>query len=141
LEKFRENCEDTKCEQLSTELSQLQEKYYRQQLEQKSRQHYEKQKEDRLGKNGLIAHYNPYKKQRGETQQVIEDTDDLLISVEDEWFEAMVVEEWDNMDIEDDFNSSESIGCAKFHNDSSSVKAKQVKDTCVEEKDTRLFPR
>ena len=138
MEKYRENCEDTKCEQLSTELSQLQEKYYRQQLEQKSRQHYEKQKEDRLGKNGLIAHYNPYKKQRGGTQQVIEDTDDLLMSVEDEWFEAMMAEEWDNMDIEDDFNSS---GNVESHSDSSSVRTKHVKGTFVEEKDTRLVPR
>lgn len=141
LEKYRENCEDTKCEQLSTELSQLQEKYYRQQLEQKSRQHYEKQKEDRLGKNGLIAHYNPYKKQRGGTQQVIEDTDNLLMSVEDEWFEAMMAEEWDNMGIEDDFNPSESFECAKSHNDSLSVRTKNVKATFAEEKDTRLVPR
>ena len=141
MEKYRENCEDTKCEQLSTELSQLHEKYYCQQLEQKSRQHYEKQKEDRLGKNGLIAHYNPYKKQRGSTQHVVEEPDDLLMSVEDEWFEAMVAEEWDNMDIENDFNTSESIECNKSNNYLSSAKIRDVKNRIVEEKDARLVPR
>ena len=62
LELYRDRAEDIKCEQLTAELSQLQENYYRHQLEKKSHQHYEKQKEGRLGNAGYIAHYNPYKR-------------------------------------------------------------------------------
>ena len=62
LELYRDRAEDIKYERLTAELSQLQENYYCHQLEKKSRQHYEKQKEGRLGNAGYIAHYNPYKR-------------------------------------------------------------------------------
>ena len=58
----------------------MQESYYRHQLEKKSRQHYEKQKEGRLGNAGYIAHYNPYKRSN---QQEEQDPKDLM-PIEDE---------------------------------------------------------
>lgn len=96
---YRDRAEDIKCEQLTAELSQLQESYYRHQLEKKSRQHYEKQKEGRLGNAGYIAHYNPYKRNKQPEEQEAKD----LVPVEDEWFEAMADEDW-VMDIEDDLD-------------------------------------
>ena len=78
-------------------MSQLQESYYRHQLEKKSRQHYEKQKEGRLGNAGYIAHYNPYKRSN---QQEEQDPKDLM-PIEDEWFETMADEDW-IIDIDED---------------------------------------
>ena len=80
-------------------MSQLQESYYRYQLEKKSRQHYEKQKEGRLGNAGYIAHYNPYKRSNQQEEQEPKD----LMSIEDEWFEAMADEDW-VMDIDEDID-------------------------------------
>ena len=80
-------------------MSQLQESYYRHQLEKKSRHHYEKQKEGRLGNAGYIAHYNPYKRSN---QQEEQDRKDLM-PIEDEWFEAMADEDW-VMDIDEDID-------------------------------------
>lgn len=74
----------------------MQESYYRHQLEKKSRQHYEKQKEGRLGNAGYIAHYNPYKRNSQQQEQEPED----LAPVEDEWFAD---EDW-VMDINEDIN-------------------------------------
>jgi len=99
LELYRDRAEDIKCEQLTAELSQLQESYYHHQLEKKSRQHYEKQKEGRLGNAYHIAHYNPYKSNNQQEEHEPED----LLSVEDEWFETMVNEDW-VMDIDEDIN-------------------------------------
>ena len=95
---YRDRAEDIKCEQLTAELSQLQENYYRHQLEKKSRQHYEKQKEGRLGNAGYIAHYNPYKRNSQQEGQEAKDLD--LVSIKDEWFENMADEDW-VMDIDD----------------------------------------
>lgn len=94
---YRDRAEDIKCEQLTAELSQLQENYYRHQLEKKSRQHYEKQKEGRLGNAGCIAHYNPYKKNINQQEPK------EVVPVEDEWFEAMADEVW-VMDIYEDID-------------------------------------
>ena len=80
-------------------MSQLQESYYRHQLEKKSRQHYEKQKEGRLGNAGYIAHYNPYKRSNQQEEQEPVD----LMPIEDEWFEAMADEDW-VMDIDEDID-------------------------------------
>ena len=80
-------------------MSQLQESYYRHQLEKKSRQHYEKQKEGRLGNAGYIAHYNPYKRSNQQEEQEPVD----LVPIEDEWFEAMADEDW-VMDIDEDID-------------------------------------
>ena len=80
-------------------MSQLQESYYRHQLEKKSRQHYEKQKEGRLSNAGYIAHYNPYKRSN---QQEEQDPKDLM-PIEDEWFEAMADEDW-VIDIDEDID-------------------------------------
>ena len=98
LELYRDRAEDTKCEQLTAELSQLQENYYRYQLEKKSHQHYEKQKEGRLGNAGYIAHYNPYKRNSQQEGQKAKDLD--LVSIKDEWFENMADQDW-VMDIDD----------------------------------------
>ena len=93
-------------------MSQLQESYYRHQLEKKSRQHYEKQKEGRLGNAGYIAHYNPYKRNNQQEEQEPVD----LMPIEDEWFEAMA----DDMDIDEDIdklatlNTSESTKSLEY---------------------------
>jgi len=68
----------------------------------------------------------------------MEEPDDIMMSVEDEWFEAMAAEEWDNMDI-DDFDTSETVTCnSTGSSNSSGAKMKELK---VEEKDARLVPR
>ena len=99
LELYRDRAEDIKCEQLTAELSQLQENYYHHQLEKKSRQHYEKQKEGRLGNAGYIAHYNPYKRNSQQEGQKAKD----LVPIEDEWFENMADEDW-VIDIDDEID-------------------------------------
>ena len=80
-------------------MSQLQESYYLHQLEKKSRQHYEKQKEGRLGNASYIAHYNPYKRSNQQKEQEPVD----LMPIEDEWFEATADEGW-VMDIDEDID-------------------------------------
>ena len=88
-----------KCGQLTAELSQLQENCHHHQLKKKSRQHYEKQKEGRLGKASYIAHYNPYKRNNQQEGQEAKD----LVPVEDEWFENMADRDW-IMDIDDEID-------------------------------------
>ena len=135
LELYRDRAEDIKCEQLTAELSQLQESYYRHQLEKKSRQHYEKQKEGRLGNAGNIAHYNPYKRNNQQKEQEPKD----LVPIEDEWFEAMADEDW-VMDIDEDIailDNSESTSKSLEHMNTTAESTSKV----AEEKEPKLTPR
>ena len=138
LELYRDKAEDIKCEQLTAELSQLQESYYRQQLEKKSRQHYERQKEGRLGNAGHIAHYNPYKRNGQQKEQEPKD----LVPVEDEWFEAMADEDW-VMDIDEDIDELTMV-----YTSGNAKSLEQVNNTNAEltikpadEKETKLITR
>ena len=113
-------------------MSQLQESYYRHQLEKKSRQHYEKQKEGRLGNAGYIAHYNPYKRSN---QQEEQDPKDLM-PIEDEWFEAMADEDW-VMDIDEDIDTLATLDWSLEHVKTSTESTTKVTD----EKEHKLTTR
>ena len=131
LELYRDRAEDIKCEQLTAELSQLQKSYYRHQLEKKSRQHYEKQKEGRLGNTGYIAHYNPYKRNEQPEEQDLSD----LMPVEDEWFEGMADEDW-VMDIDDDIDQ-----LVTLNTNESAKSTTESAEKVVEEKETKSTAR
>lgn len=138
LELYRDRAEDIKCEQLTAELSRLQESYYRHQLEKRSRQHYEKQKEGRLGNAGHIAHYNPYKK----NSQVEQELDDL-VPVEDEWFESMADEDW-VMGIDEDIDKftdidTSNVGSTKCLQQANTNAESSIKS--VDEKESKLVSR
>ena len=137
LELYRDRAEDIKCEQLTAELSQLQESYYRHQLEKKSRHHYEKQKEGRLGNAGYIAHYNPYKRS---DQQEEQDPKDLM-PIEDEWFEAMTDEDW-VMDIDEDIDKLATLDSSENIKSFEHLKTSTESTTKVaDEKEHKLIRR
>ena len=129
--------EDIKCEQLTAELSQLQESYYRHQLEKKSRQHYEKQKEGRLGNASYIAHYNPYKRNNQQEEQEPVD----LIPIEDEWFEAMADEDW-VMDIDEDIDKLATLDTSESIKSLEHIKTNEESTSKVtDEKEPKLTTR
>ena len=115
-------------------MSQLQESYYRHQLEKKSRQHYENK---RSGNAGYIAHYNPYKRSN---QQEEQDPKDLM-PIEDEWFEAMVDEDW-IMDVDEDIDKLATLDTSESTKSLEHVKTSTESTTKVtDEKEHKLTTR
>ena len=133
---YRDRAEDIKCEQLTAELSQLQDSHYRHQLEKKSRQHYEKQKEGRLSNAEYIAHYNPYKRHNQRAEQELKD----LMPVEDEWFEtAMADEDW-VMEIDEDIDKFTSTDTSSNINSLEHVSAESTEKN-TNEKENKAVSR